>query len=85
MEGGWVYVEMTNLVTYIARLIENEWLRFTMVAALVTGFVLNEDLDLQTLVKRLSERGVEPYQSAPDGSPESPILKEAISSLLKAL
>jgi hypothetical protein len=81
MEGGWVYVEMTNLVTYIARLIENEWLRFTMVAALVTGFVLNEDLDLQTLVKRLSERGVEPYQSAP----ESPILKEAISSLLNAL
>lgn len=85
MEGGWVYVEMTNLVTYIARLIENEWLRFNMVAALVTGFVLNEDLDLQTLVKRLSERGVEPYQSAPDGSPESPILKEAISSLLNAL
>lgn len=46
MEGGWVFVEMSNLATYIARLIENEWLRFTTISSVVTGYVLNEDLDL---------------------------------------
>jgi hypothetical protein len=61
MEGGWVFVETSNLISYIARLIENEWLRFTTISAVVTGYVLNEDLDLQTLVKRLSERGTDPY------------------------
>ena len=61
MEGGWVFVEMCNLLGYIARMIESEWNRFTMTATLVTGFVVNEDLDLQTLTKRLAERGTEPY------------------------
>lgn len=61
MEGGWVFVEMSNLITYFARLLENEWLRFTTVTAIVTGFVLNEELDLQSLVKRMVERGVDPY------------------------
>ena len=61
MPGGWVFVEMSNLVTYIARLMENEWLRFNTIASVVTGNVLNEDVDLQTLSKRLLERGVEPF------------------------
>lgn len=61
MEGGWVFVETSNLATYIARLFENEWLRFTTISAVVTGYVLNEELDLQTLVKRLVERGADPY------------------------
>jgi hypothetical protein len=40
---------------------ENEWLRFNTIASVVTGNVLNEDADLQTLSKRLLERGVEPF------------------------
>ena len=46
MKGGWVFVEMSNLVTYISRLIENEWLRFNTISSIVTGQVLNEDADL---------------------------------------
>lgn len=46
MEGGWVFVEMCNLVGFIARMIESEWERFTMTATVVTGFVVNEELDL---------------------------------------
>jgi hypothetical protein len=36
MEGGWVFVETSNLISYIARLIENEWLIFTTISAVVT-------------------------------------------------
>lgn len=46
MEGGWVFVEMSNLITYIARLIENEWQRFTTISSVVTSHVLNEEFDL---------------------------------------
>lgn len=46
MEGGWVYVEMIYLVSYIARLIENEWERFQTINAVITGVVVNEELDL---------------------------------------
>jgi hypothetical protein len=52
MQGGWVFVEMSNLVIYISRLMENEWLRFNTIASFVTGNVLNEEVDLQTLSKR---------------------------------
>lgn len=78
MEGGWVFVEMTNLITYFARLLENEWLRFTTVTAIVTGFVLNEELDLQSLVKRLVERGVDPYDVKTDSLGSSPIIFEIV-------
>lgn len=85
MEGGWVFVEMTNLITYFARLLENEWLRFTTVTAIVTGFVLNEELDLQSLVKRLVERGVDPYDVKNDSLGSSPIVFEIVQTMLNAI
>jgi len=75
---------MINLVTYVARLIENEWERFTTVAAIVSGFVFNEDLDLQSLVKRLAERGVEPYLKV--GNKESsPIMQSLVETMMSAI
>ena len=80
MEGGWVFVEMSELVKYIARLMENEWLKFTTISSLVTGYVLNEEQDLQTLAKRLLERGVDPYvENSTYGT--SPVLKNMIGTL----
>ena len=46
MEGGWVQLEMIKLCSQIARLIENEFRRFTTISAVVTGHLINEDLDL---------------------------------------
>lgn len=61
MEGGWVQVEMIKLAGAVARLIENEFNRFTAISAVVTGHVINESVDLDDVAKRLTERGVEVY------------------------
>ena len=53
MEGGWVQVEMANLTNYVAKLIENEFSRFTALFSIITGHAISEDVDLQDLVKRL--------------------------------
>lgn len=58
MEGGWVSIEMNNLCTYVANLVENEFLRFSAVVSMVTGYVINEDVDAVGLCGRLSERNV---------------------------
>ena len=61
MEGGWVQLEMIKLCTSIAKLIEQEFRRFSTISAVVTGHVINEEVDLQDVAKRLTERGIEPY------------------------
>ena len=61
MEGGWVQVEMANLCSYVGKLIENEYVRFTTISAVVTGVSINDPIDLQELVKRLQERGMDSY------------------------
>jgi hypothetical protein len=58
MEGGWVSVEMNNLCNYVANLVENEFLRFSAVVSMVTGYVINEDVDAVGLCNRLSERNI---------------------------
>ena len=37
MQGGWVQIEMVKLCGSIAKLIENEFKRFQVVSAVVTG------------------------------------------------
>ena len=79
MEGGWVAIEMANLTTYIAKLAENEFMRFSAIFAIVTGHVINEELDLQEQVKRLQERGIDSYLESETNKDEvgtSPILHE---------
>jgi len=82
MEGGWVVVEMANLVQYVAKLIENEWLRYNSISSIVTGHVLNEEVDLQTLAIRLNERGIEPFFQDANGNISSPMLSEVSNALL---
>ena len=54
-------MEMIKLCSSIAKLIGNEFRRFSTISAVVTGHVINEDIDLVDVAKRLTERGVEPY------------------------
>ena len=61
MEGGWVQVEMANLISYVAKLMENEFLRFNTIFSIITGHAINDDVELQDLVKRLQERGIDSY------------------------
>jgi hypothetical protein len=53
MEGGWVQVEMANLISHVAKLMENEFMRFNTIFSIITGHAINDDVDLQDLVKRL--------------------------------
>ena len=46
MEGGWVQVEMANLTSFTAKLVENEFMRFSSICAVVTGHVINEEVEL---------------------------------------
>lgn len=46
MEGGWVQIEMANLCSYVGKLIENEYVRFTTISAVVTGVAINDPIDL---------------------------------------
>lgn len=46
MEGGWVQVEMVKLCSSTAKLIENEFRRFSTISAIATGHLINEEVDL---------------------------------------
>jgi hypothetical protein len=61
MEGGWVQLEMVKLCSSIAKLIEIEFRRFSTISAIVTSHLINEEVDLQEQIKKLTERGVDPY------------------------
>jgi hypothetical protein len=46
MEGGWVSLEMANLTSSIARLVELEYERFGVITAILTGIAVNDDCNL---------------------------------------
>lgn len=46
MEGGWVQIEMVKLCSSISSLIGSEFKRFSTISAVVTGHVINEEVDL---------------------------------------
>ena len=85
MEGGWVQLEKIKLCSSIAKLIENEFRRFSTISAIVTGHVINEDVDLVDVAKKLTERGVEPYIENQEDRVmvgQSPLLLEVASTIL---
>ena len=84
MEGGWVQIEMANLCSYVAKLIENEYTRFTTISAVVTSVSINEPIDLQELAKRLHERGTDSYieNKSDDTLGTSPVLNDVASMVL---
>ena len=86
MEGGWVQLEMVKLCSSISKLIENEFKRLMTISAVVTGHHVNEDVDLQDLAKRLTERGTDPYHENQEDRSlvgESPLLNEVAQTILQ--
>jgi hypothetical protein len=49
---------------------------------MVTGFVINEDVDAVGLFNRLSERNVSHLEHTSDGSCKSPILDQVSSQVI---
>ena len=85
MEGGWVQIENMKLCSSIASLIGIEFKRFTTISAVVTGHMINEEVDLNDVAKRLTERGVEAYiENSSDRSQvgQSPLLLEVAQTIL---
>lgn len=56
MESGWESREKSKLISYIAQLMELEFEKFRAVVQIVTGWVINQDIDLAGVCKRLDER-----------------------------
>ena len=76
---------MVKLCSSIAKLIENEFRRFSTISALVTGHMINEEVDLVDVCKRLTERGTDPYVENPNDPTmvgESPLLLEVAQNIL---
>ena len=85
MEGGWVQVEMVKLCSAIARLVGNEYRRFMTISAVVTGHAVNENVDLEDVAKKLTERGVDPYVDNEEDRAfvgSSPLLLEVAQTIL---
>jgi len=82
MEGGWVHLEMNNLCTYTCYLIENEFLRLSAVVSMVTGYVINEDVDAVGLFNRLSERNITHLEHSADGVCNSPLLDQVSGQVI---
>ena len=85
MEGGWVQVEMVKLCSSIARLVGNEYRRFMTISAVVTGHLINENVDLEDVAKKLTERGVDPYVENEEDRQfvgTSPLLLEVAQTIL---
>ena len=62
---------------------EQEYNRLHACVTAVTGWVLNEDLDLVGLSRKLLERGVSTYNEV-DGAPTSPVLEQVVSYVVHA-
>ena len=60
---------------------ENEFMRFNAIFSIITGHAINEEVELQDMVKRLQERGIENYEPNEKDQNEvgnSPILSDVV-------
>lgn len=70
------------MCTYVATLIENEFLRFSGIVSFVTGYVINEDVDAIGLCNRLAEKLVPHLQIDRQDHPNSPLLDQVSSQVI---
>jgi len=68
MENGWETREKSKLITFIAQLMELEFERFRTIVQVVTGWVVNQDVDLAGLCKRLDERMTSTFEMGEKGA-----------------
>lgn len=66
IDNGWAGVEKVKLLHYISALLEQEYHKLHACVNVATGWVLNEDLDLTGLCKKLVERDCSVYEPATD-------------------
>jgi len=80
MENGWETREKSKLISYVAQMMELEFERFRSVVQIVTGWVINLEIDLAGLCKRLDERMTCTFEVTQDGQ-VSPMLDQVVSYL----
>lgn len=74
------------MVMYVARLIENEFLRFSTLQTIITNIVIHEDIELERYAKSLSERGVEAHMPGENGQgPKSPLFDNMANFVIAKL
>lgn len=81
MENGWETREKSKLVSFIAQLMEYEFDRFKTITQVVTGWVVNLDIDMKGLSQKLDERALSTFTLSENGDAESPMLDQIITYL----
>jgi len=81
MLQGWESREKSRLVTFIAQLMEYEFERFMTVVQIVSGWVINQDIDMKSLCGKLDERNTSTFNLSDNGDAESPMLDQVVSYL----
>lgn len=84
MQAGWETREKAKLITIVSQLMELEFDRFRSVLQLISGWVINQEIDLTGLCKRLDERCVQTFENTSEG-PRSPMLDQVVNYLHGAL
>lgn len=75
MDNGWSATEKVKLLNYTSAMLEQEYARLHACVNVATGWVLNEDLDLTGLCKKLVERDTPVYEPATETTEaHSPVL-----------
>lgn len=81
MENGWETREKSKLISFIAQMMELEFDRFRTIVQIVTGWVVNQDIDLAGLCKRLDERMTSTFEVNEKNQNVSPMLEQVVSYL----
>lgn len=81
MENGWETREKSKLITFVAQLMELEFERFRTIVQVITGWVVNQDIDLAGLCKRLDERMTSTFEVTDKGQTISPMLEQVVNYL----
>jgi hypothetical protein len=74
MQRGWESCEKSQLVKFVAMLMDSEFERFKATTAVVTGWVVNSEVDLAGLCHKLEEKATPTFQTI-NGLCESPVLE----------
>ena len=79
-ENGWAPIEKEKLIQNVAQMFELEYQRFHGFINVATGWVLNEEIDLSGLCRKLIERNIAVYEEPENNNsgekiPTSPILE----------
>ena len=81
MDNGWESREKSKLITLVSQLMEYEFDRLSTIVHVASGWVLNQEVDLVSLCKKLDERNTSTFEYNAEGDVISPMLESVISYL----